>query len=768
MARAPEEEVAFGFEDAIASGLDGFQGTIPTKFFPTPTSETSPSSEKQATQYLAGIIGASLSQLQSTATTTWSPHAAELVEITLRSLVRWASPTPEDRKAREGVIARLSGLAESGIRFCRGLYISAYGSFTSGLYTPHGDLDLSIEGVAIMRDDCTGDTWPVPVENLQRKEREKFLHALAGRLGARGANKLVRITHARVPIIKFVDHITGVEVDVAIDSIGAQFKSVAVGIIASMDWRVGALVRLIKLWARHHDLNDSSTGTFNSFALTLLVIFHCQTRSPAILPPLAELFGSSDSCGVDGDGEEDNEEERPMHEHRRPDLTRLRDMQHEVNFRAAARTLDQSGKESKNQETLLELISSFFSMFQGLMEGWNGPDEALSRVLCRVRVDTWHGCLKYRPWTDKKDGAYHCSIEDPLDSTDNVGRTIRDSGTIDRIGKCLDQAVKICSETMTVDNFEQGLEQLFGSEVLEAAYFNDQRLIERRELKDITEGVLPTELWVPESLKGYVSRSQPFVEPEINGPRRGTRLAEGGGGGSQLRPNIFSPGAVLEFPKLTLNGRNPFISNTTGAGTGGLLQDGLTPMDLDLEEEDDDQQENNAMETLENSGLSGSIYWDGLHVLIKQTNAVLATEAAAEAVREAEKQAHRAVRREAKQLKEKARKELKKSKNDGVAEKKTVAEVPRNGEGRAAALAAREKPQAEGQPTAPTSERSGKRPNRRERRRHGGGRGGKINNTGKSGDGTNDASKQNGGDNGTRQPRPAVIVVPRPPPPPGL
>jgi DNA polymerase sigma len=30
-------------------------------------------------------------------------------------------------------------------------------------------------------------------------------------------------------------------------------------------------VRLVKLWARKHDINDSANGSLNSFALTLLV-----------------------------------------------------------------------------------------------------------------------------------------------------------------------------------------------------------------------------------------------------------------------------------------------------------------------------------------------------------------------------------------------------------------------------------------------------------------------------------------------------------------
>ena len=128
-------------------------------------------------------------------------------------------------------------------------------------------------------------------------------------------------------------------------------------------------MRLVKLWARHHGVNDSTNGTLNSFALTLLVgscsggvqlkgegagsscglgsvlgcracgpaggpvpprhnctvylhtcipppprpqvVFHLQTRSPAVLPPLCELFGM-------GPGEE-----RPMQEQRFPDFRLL-------------------------------------------------------------------------------------------------------------------------------------------------------------------------------------------------------------------------------------------------------------------------------------------------------------------------------------------------------------------------------------------------------------------------------------------------------------
>lgn len=98
----------------------------------------------------------------------------------------------------------------------------------------------------------------------------------------------------------------GLDFDVGIGGSGALFKSAVLGLLAQVcvwgggcwrgarllvhlgqrrpahpsprppatlqyDWRVGALVRLVKLWARRHDINDSANGSLNSFALTLLV-----------------------------------------------------------------------------------------------------------------------------------------------------------------------------------------------------------------------------------------------------------------------------------------------------------------------------------------------------------------------------------------------------------------------------------------------------------------------------------------------------------------
>lgn len=111
----------------------------------------------------------------------------------------------------------------------------------------------------------------VGVADLPQKNQETLMRQLAARLRDAGAQKIQYIFRARVPIIGFVDRRTGIECDMALGNPGGQFKSAFLGLLASYDWRVGALVRLVKLWARNFGINDPSFGTFNSFALTLLV-----------------------------------------------------------------------------------------------------------------------------------------------------------------------------------------------------------------------------------------------------------------------------------------------------------------------------------------------------------------------------------------------------------------------------------------------------------------------------------------------------------------
>ena len=63
----------------------------------------------------------------------------------------------------------------------------------------------------------------------------------------------------------------GLPCDVGVGSGGARFKSRILGLMDRLDPRYGCLVRLVKAWAKAHDCNSPADGTFNTFALCLMV-----------------------------------------------------------------------------------------------------------------------------------------------------------------------------------------------------------------------------------------------------------------------------------------------------------------------------------------------------------------------------------------------------------------------------------------------------------------------------------------------------------------
>ena len=63
-----------------------------------------------------------------------------------RLLLQAHTPSAEDHARRQAVVQHVDDTVRLGLEGTSNLHISTYGSFLSGLYSPSGDLDLSIEG----------------------------------------------------------------------------------------------------------------------------------------------------------------------------------------------------------------------------------------------------------------------------------------------------------------------------------------------------------------------------------------------------------------------------------------------------------------------------------------------------------------------------------------------------------------------------------------------------------------------------------------------
>ncbi|KAJ6003770.1 hypothetical protein N7522_006462 [Penicillium canescens] len=116
-----------------------------------------------------------------------------------------AKPQEIENIVRRDLVVRLDTAFQN--RYC-GIEIHAFGSFASGIYLSTADIDLVLLSDTFRR---TG------VRSMG--ERKGHIHAISGFLKSTNIavpNSIECIAHARVPILNFVDRVTGVHVFAAL------------------------------------------------------------------------------------------------------------------------------------------------------------------------------------------------------------------------------------------------------------------------------------------------------------------------------------------------------------------------------------------------------------------------------------------------------------------------------------------------------------------------------------------------------------------------
>ncbi|KAH7548143.1 hypothetical protein JRO89_XS14G0073100 [Xanthoceras sorbifolium] len=202
-----------------------------------------------------------------------------ILEPTLMEILSVINPLREDWEARIGIINELRNVIES-VDSMRGAIVEPFGSFVSNLFTRWGDLDISIE--------LLNGTH---ISSAGKKRKQALLGELLKALRKRdGLRRFQFVPNARVPILKFESKRQNISCDISIDNMAGLMKSRFLFWINEIDGRFRDMVLLVKEWAKAHDINNPKSGTFNSYSLSLLVIFHFQTCVPAILPPLKDIY----------------------------------------------------------------------------------------------------------------------------------------------------------------------------------------------------------------------------------------------------------------------------------------------------------------------------------------------------------------------------------------------------------------------------------------------------------------------------------------------
>ncbi|KAL2864641.1 putative topoisomerase family protein TRF4 [Aspergillus lucknowensis] len=190
------------------------------------------------------------------------------------SFYHWVKPMYYEQVVREDLVARLQAAFQS--RYY-GVQLRPFGSFASGLYLPTADIDLVLLSTNFMRNGIK--TFG------ERKGQIYAFAAFLKNLNIAIPGSIETIAHARVPILKFVDKLTGLKVDLSFDNDS--------GLIANntfQQWKseypaMPVIVSVIKQFLLLRGLNEVPTGGLGGFSITCLVTSLLQHMPYSTLSP---------------------------------------------------------------------------------------------------------------------------------------------------------------------------------------------------------------------------------------------------------------------------------------------------------------------------------------------------------------------------------------------------------------------------------------------------------------------------------------------------
>ncbi|KAJ5553170.1 hypothetical protein N7494_002548 [Penicillium frequentans] len=172
----------------------------------------------------------------------------------------WVRPHMYEQYVREDLISRLETAFQN--RYGN-IQLRPFGSFASGLYLPVADIDLVLLSTQFL--DRGNKFYGV------RKGQIYAFSAFVRDLNIAVPGSIETIAHARVPILKFIDRLTGLRVDLSFDNDS--------GILANrtfQGWKeqfpaMPLIVSVIKQFLLLRGLNEVATGGLGGFSITCLV-----------------------------------------------------------------------------------------------------------------------------------------------------------------------------------------------------------------------------------------------------------------------------------------------------------------------------------------------------------------------------------------------------------------------------------------------------------------------------------------------------------------
>eukprot|EP00397_Hematodinium_sp_SG-2012_P005342 GEMP01005360.1.p1 GENE.GEMP01005360.1~~GEMP01005360.1.p1 ORF type:complete len:792 (-),score=155.40 GEMP01005360.1:1588-3963(-) len=171
-------------------------------------------------------------------------------------------------QAQEATACRVQKVLESLLRAANLTGdIVVFGSFSNGFKTGGSDLDVVLV-----------------TKQKSQSDAVTTLNKVAGLAPKYNFTNITKIFQAKVPILKFTDAADGMEIDFCINNLLGIRNSLLLQAYCRLDSRIPQLGRMIKAWAKGHEIVGAADGCLNSYAYMLLVIYYLQVGCN---PPVA-------------------------------------------------------------------------------------------------------------------------------------------------------------------------------------------------------------------------------------------------------------------------------------------------------------------------------------------------------------------------------------------------------------------------------------------------------------------------------------------------
>ena len=281
-----------------------------------------------------------------------------------------------DKKRRDGLFRHLEKSLTSKFKDSS---LVMFGSSASGLSLKSGDLDLCLQ-----------------IPNINEK---KAIKKVSSMLRGQGMESIETITKAKIPIVKFKDPRSNIFVDISINNSLAIYNTKLLQEYCAMDKRVNQLVIVIKHWAIHRNISDAWSGTFSSYAWTILAINHLIQQN--VIPNLQES-DSRTIAKVDG-------------------------VEYDLTIS------DKANLDEKSDATISKLLCTFFHNYA--TRDWDDLVVSIRNGSDLKRKDKgWRNeppsAIEVLRDDNLRLGKHHMAIEDPFDPDLDLSRVLRAEGEL--------------------------------------------------------------------------------------------------------------------------------------------------------------------------------------------------------------------------------------------------------------------------------------------------------------------------------------------------